>query len=78
MAITYRDKLLADINEVPESMLPQLYAIVHTIKEQMFKNIPPKKKAVIVRQLGNAKGRIWMSDDFNEPLPEEIVAEFYK
>ncbi len=78
MAITFRDKLLADINEVPESMLPQLYAIVHTIKEQMFMDIPLKKKAVIVRQLGSAKGRIWMSDDFNEPLPEEIVAEFYK
>jgi hypothetical protein len=78
MATTFRDKLLADINEVPESMLPQFYEIVHTIKEQLLLTIPQKKKVVFTRQLGSAKGQIWMADDFNEPLPDEIVAEFYK
>lgn len=30
------------------------------------------------RKLGQEKNKIWMSEDFNEPLPKEILAEFYK
>jgi len=30
------------------------------------------------RQFGSAKGKIWMSDDFDDPLPEELLREFYK
>ena len=28
------------------------------------------------RQPGLLKGKIWIADDFDEPLPEEIVAAF--
>ena len=28
------------------------------------------------RQPGLLKGRIWIADDFDEPLPEEIMAAF--
>lgn len=31
----------------------------------------PKK-----RKPGSAKGRVWMADDFNDPLPEEIQKYF--
>jgi hypothetical protein len=30
------------------------------------------------RILGKEKGKIWISDDFTDPLPQEILAEFYK
>ncbi len=30
------------------------------------------------RKLGLEKGNIWMSDDFTEPLPPDILKEFYK
>ena len=30
------------------------------------------------RKLGTAKGQIFISDDFNDPLPEEILAAFEK
>jgi prevent-host-death family protein len=33
---------------------------------------PPKRKP------GRLKGRIWMSDDFDAPLTEAELAEFYK
>jgi prevent-host-death family protein len=29
------------------------------------------------RILGSAKGQIWMSDDFDAPLPDEITKLFY-
>ena len=34
----------------------------------------PKKN----RKPGSAKGQISMSDDFNAPLPDEILDSFYK
>jgi prevent-host-death family protein len=34
---------------------------------------PPKR-----RLPGIDKGKIWMAPDFDEPLPEEILSEFYK
>jgi prevent-host-death family protein len=33
----------------------------------------PKRKK---RQLGTAKGQIWMSDDFNDPLPDWLLDLF--
>jgi len=78
MATTYRDKLIADIDAIPKSKLPQLYAVVHTIKEQLLTAAPAKKGAEGVRQLGSAKGQVWIADDFNAPLPAEILDEFYK
>jgi predicted DNA-binding protein (MmcQ/YjbR family) len=33
---------------------------------------PPKKR----RELGFLKGKVWISDDFDAPLPEDILAAF--
>ena len=30
------------------------------------------------RAPGSAKGKIWMASDFDTPLPDEILNEFYK
>ena len=77
MATTYREKLIAEIREVPDSKMPQFYKVVHTLKEQF---LPSSNKANIkvARKPGSAKGKVWVSDDFNDPLPEEIINEFYK
>ena len=32
----------------------------------------------VQRQPGSAEGLVEMSDDFNDPLPEAIVGEFYR
>jgi hypothetical protein len=76
MATTYREKLIADIDDIPDSKLPQFYKVVHTIKEQLLPLM--HKKSVVSRKLGSAKGQIWIADDFNDPLPDEILNEFYK
>ena len=31
-----------------------------------------------VRQLGTAKGQVQIADDFNAPLPPEVLEQFYK
>ena len=30
-----------------------------------------------VRPLGFARGKIWIADDFDAPLPDDLLAEFY-
>ena len=44
--------------------------------ESVAKIVPWGKKGK--RKLGLEKGKIWMSDDFTDPLPQNILEEFYK
>ena len=77
MAITYREKLMAEIRDIPDSKMPQLYKKLHAFKEQLLSS-SPKTKTSVARKPGTAKGQVWIADDFNDSLPEEIVNEFYK
>ena len=36
--------------------------------------IQPEQKS---RPLGFARGEVWVSDDFDAPLPDEILKQFY-
>jgi prevent-host-death family protein len=36
--------------------------------------IEPKKKT---RPLGFARGKVWIADDFDAPLPDDLLAAFY-
>ena len=78
MAITYREKLIADINDIPDANLPQFYTILHTIKQQLFSGTASGKSVTGTRKLGSAKGLISIAEDFDAPLPDEITDEFYK
>ena len=40
--------------------------------------IVPFEKPARDRKPGSAKGKIFISDDFDAPLPDEILKEFYK
>jgi prevent-host-death family protein len=37
----------------------------------------PVEREVEPRQLGALRGKIWMADDFDQPLPPEILARFH-
>ena len=37
--------------------------------------IEPKRKKT--RPLGMDRGKIWIADDFDAPLPDDLLAEFY-
>jgi len=38
----------------------------------------PLDDATKRRQFGRDKGKMWIADDFDAPLPDDILAEFYK
>lgn len=42
--------------------------------KQLAKIIPLNKKRI----LGREKGKIIISDDFDDELPEEVIKDFYK
>ncbi len=37
--------------------------------------LEPKKKKI--RPLGMDRGRVWVANDFDAPLPDELLKEFY-
>jgi len=36
MATTYREKIIAEINSCPDSIMPELYKWVHKLKNEVF------------------------------------------
>ena len=38
----------------------------------------PASVVTVKRLLGSARGLMTVPDDFNDPLPEEVLREFYK
>lgn len=41
----------------------------------MAKLVPIRERAL--RKPGRLKGKIWMSDDFDAPLPQDVIDSFY-
>jgi hypothetical protein len=68
-------KLLEYCREVEPAELIDITNINDDFMEQeqyKDKETPGKRK------LGQARGKIKISDDFNDPLPDDILEEFYK
>lgn len=68
------------MHELFPSLLGKIEAGEEIILEKAGKPIarviPIRKKGK--RVLGKEKGKIWMSDDFDAPLPKDVLSEFYK
>ncbi len=61
MSPTYKEKLLKEIEKIPEEMMPKAYRIIHILKTEL---IPKVKKAGI---RGSLKG-IWKGSEVDEAL----------
>ncbi len=72
--------MILNISKIEEA-LPQIITKVEAGEEVLLeksgepfaKIIPIRKKGK--RTLGTERGKIWMSDDFMDPLPENIYTE---
>lgn len=69
-AKTHLSKLLCRVEAGEE-------VIIAKSGKAIAKLVPVKKKNQ-KRILGDEKGKIWISEDFNATLPEELLKEFYK
>ncbi len=59
---------------IPKTMIGKDVEIILLVESDDTREKSAKKK----RKPGSAKGMIWMADDFEEPLDDEMLAEFYK
>jgi len=67
MATTYKQKLLGEINAVPEELLPRFYRIVHTIRKELTIQVAVKPTR------GSLRG-IWR----NVRVEESLISEAKK
>lgn len=61
-------------SEVLKTMVGKDVEIIVLVESDDIKECQAKKK----REPGSAKGLIWMADDFEKPLDDDMLAEFYK
>jgi len=59
---------------IPKAMIGKDVEIILLVESTDTQESRPKKK----REPGSAKGLIWMADDFEKPLDDDMLAEFYK
>lgn len=64
MATTYKQKLLGEINAVPEDMLPRFYRVIHTLRTEMM------REAAQTTARGSLRG-IWGSVTVDDALFDE-------
>jgi hypothetical protein len=59
MATTYKEKLLSEINALPEDLLPRFYRIIHTLRTELT------HQAKVTPARGSLKG-IWGNAKIDE------------
>jgi hypothetical protein len=73
--LTEFSKLLEYCREVEPI---ELIDITNTCDDFMEQEQSKNNNTTGKRKLGQARGKIKISDDFNDPLPDDILEEFYK
>ncbi len=68
-AKTHLSRLLAEVGRGEE--------IVIARAGKPVARLVPVEPRRAPRQPGSAKGQIWIADDFDAPLPDEILGRFY-
>jgi len=61
MSSTYKEKLLKEIEEIPEEMMPKFYRVIHILRAELT----PKMEKSEIR--GSLRG-IWKGSQIDETL----------
>ncbi|MFM8308943.1 MAG: DUF2281 domain-containing protein [Microcystis aeruginosa] len=61
------ESIINKLQEIPLDKQKQILEYVEALTEEKEPSSPPKK-----RVFGLHQGKIWMSDDFNQPLPDNF------
>jgi len=65
--------ILSKVKELPIEKQQQILDFVEFISAKNTETKPTENKPKKKRIMGLHKGKGWMSDDFNDPLPPEIL-----
>ena len=70
MSSTYKEKLLKEIEEIPEEMMPKFYRVIHMLRAELT----PKMEKSEIR--GSLRG-IWKGSQIDETLFLEAKKSFF-
>ncbi len=75
MSITVNmHKAKTDLSKLVAQALAGEEVIIARDGEPAVRLVPVRKKRIP----GTAKGLFWMADNFDDPLPEDLLREFYE
>jgi hypothetical protein len=63
------ETIVSELNSVPEPLLAEVLSFIRAAKSKTLRS---PKHSGFRRVAGLHEGQIWMSDDFNDPLPDEF------
>jgi len=63
------ETIVNELNSMPEPLLAEVLSFIRAAKN---KSVQSSQQIGFQRVAGLHEGQIWMSDDFNEPLPDEF------
>ncbi len=63
------ETIVNELNSLPEHLLAEVLRFIRAAKN---KSVQPSQQLQVERVAGLHEGQIWMSDDFNESLPDEF------
>jgi hypothetical protein len=63
------ETIVNELNSMPEPLLAEVLSFIRAAKN---KSVQSSQQVGFQRVAGLHEGQIWMSDDFNEPLPDEF------
>lgn len=67
--MTILETIIRELSSAPEALLLQVFNLIQSTKEDdtLVSNLSNSPRIPGLHQ-----GEIWMSDDFNDPLPDEF------
>ncbi|NUN64836.1 DUF2281 domain-containing protein [Pseudanabaena biceps] len=63
------ETIVNELNSLPEPLLAEVLSFIRGAKNKF---VQPSQQVEFQRVAGLHEGQIWMSDDFNESLPDEF------
>ena len=76
MIVTLEDAK-SDLSSLIDRAAEGEEVLIQTADRPMVRLVPIDDPGKKCRVPGRMKGQIWMSDDFNDPLPPDILKAFY-
>jgi hypothetical protein len=71
--MSVRELLIQEIQQAPDSLVEEVFNFLLTTKAHQSQKDQPKQ----LRPYGLAAGEFTVPDDFDDPLPDDILASFY-
>ena len=68
-AMTTIELIVSELNSVPKPLLEEILSFIRAAKNKTMRS---SEKLNLQRVAGLHDGQIWISDDFNDPLPDEF------